>query len=124
MDPIADMLTVIKNGYMAGKLDVIVPYSKFKFAVAKALEKEKFVGQVEKSDSKLKIVLLYENHKPKITQINKISKLGLRVYIRSKNIKKVKGGRGIVLVSTPKGVMTGNEAKKSNLGGEVICQVW
>ena len=88
------------------------------------LEKEKFVGQVEKSDSKLKIVLLYENHKPKITQINKISKLGLRVYIRSKNIKKVKGGRGIVLVSTPKGVMTGNEAKKSNLGGEVICQVW
>jgi len=124
MDPIADMLTVIKNGYMANKHEVIVPYSKFKFAVAKVLEKEKFVGKIDKSDATLKIALLYENQQPKLTQVNKISKLGLRIYVRSKNIKKVKGGIGIVIISTPKGILTGDEAKKLNLGGEVICQVW
>lgn len=124
MDPIADMLTVIKNGYMASKADVVVPYSKFKFSVAKVLAKEKFVGEVEKIESKIKITLLYEDQKPKMAQVSKISKLGLRVYTKSKNIKKVKGGRGIVLISTPKGVMTGDEARKTNLGGEVICEVW
>src|SRR3990172_10361225 len=116
MDPIADMLTVIKNGYMANKHEVIVPYSKFKFAVAKVLEKEKFVGKIDKSDATLKIALLYENQQPKLTQVNKISKLGLRIYVRSKNIKKVKGGIGIVIISTPKGILTGDEAKKLNLG--------
>jgi small subunit ribosomal protein S8 len=138
VDPIADMLTAIRNAYLVKKPEVLVPYSKFKLEVAKALEKEKFVGTVKKLDARLagplrhetspraKIIinLLYENQKPKLHEIKKVSKLGLRVYTKSKNIKKVKGGRGIILISTPQGVMTGEQAKAKKMGGEVICRAW
>ncbi|OGD84689.1 30S ribosomal protein S8 [Candidatus Curtissbacteria bacterium RIFCSPLOWO2_01_FULL_41_18] len=124
MDPIADMLVAIKNGYMAKKSQVLVPYSKFKFEIAKVLEKENFVGKTQKKDNLLLVDIIYDNKNPKLHQIKKVSKLGLRIYIKSKNIKKVKGGRGITIISTPKGVMAGHDAKKKNLGGEVICQVW
>ncbi len=124
MDPVADMLVAIKNGYMAKKPQVLIPYSNFKFEIVKILEKENFVGKVSKHDSKIAVELLYENQIPKIKEIQRISKLGLRVYLKSKKIKKVKGGRGIVVVTTPEGVMSGKDAKKKNLGGEIICQVW
>ena len=124
MDPIANMLVAVKNAYLAKKKEVIVPHSKFKFSVAKVLEKERFVSKVDHSGSKIKIVLLYENQAPKIKKIKKISKPGLRIYLKSKNIKKIKGGKGIAIISTPQGVMTDNEAKIKKLGGEVICQVW
>lgn len=123
MDPVADFLIIIKNGYMAKKDEVLVPYSNFKHEIAKILEKENFIGKVSKEDSKMKIELLYEAGSPKIGEIKKVSKLGLRVYTKSKNIKKVKGGRGLTIVSTPKGLMTGYEARKKKLGGEVICIV-
>jgi len=131
MDPIADMLVTIKNGYMAQKPKVFVPYSGFKLQIAKVLEKEKVVSKVTKKSTRdlknkpeIEIELLYEGRKPKVWQIKRVSKLGLRVYTKSKNIKKLKGGRGIVIISTPKGVMTGSEAKAKNLGGEIICQIW
>lgn len=125
MDPISNMLVSIKNAYMAKKDNLLVPYSKFKFAVAKVLEKEGYVGLVEKHKSgKIEINLVYQNQKPRLTEVKRISKLGLRVYTKSKNIKKVKGGLGITIISTPKGVMTGKIAKEKKLGGEVICQVW
>lgn len=124
MDPIADMLTIIRNGYMARKMQVEVPYSKFKLEIAKVLEREKFVEKVQKSNFHIVITLLYENHQPKISKITRVSKLGLRIYIKSQDIKKIKGGKGIIILSTPKGVMTGKEAKMKSLGGEVICQVW
>lgn len=124
MDPIADMLVAIKNGYMAKKPKVVMPYSKFKLAVAKVLEKEKFVQSVVMEDKVIQIELIYENKKPKIETIKKMSKLGLRVYVKSKNIKSIRGGRGLVIVSTPKGVMSGKEAKAKNLGGELICHIW
>jgi len=131
MDPVADMLVTIKNGYMAKKPKVFIPYSGFKLEIAKVLEKEKIVSSVSKKDSrlpagntKIEIELLYKDQKPRIREIKRVSKLGLRVYTKSKNIKQVKGGRGIVIISTPKGVMTGNDAKAKNLGGEVICQIW
>ncbi|MBI2327265.1 30S ribosomal protein S8 [Candidatus Curtissbacteria bacterium] len=124
MDPVADMLTIIKNGYMAKKPEVFVTYSKFKLAIASILEKEEFIGKVEKQDAKIKISLLYQNQKPKVTQIKRISKLGLRIYTRSKNIKNIKGGKGLVIVSTSQGVMNAKEAKSKNLGGEIICQLW
>ena len=125
MDPIADMLVIIKNGYGAHMLKVTLPTSKFRYQVAKVLEKSGFVGNVSKTDNKLNIDLVYQNdQKPKITKIRKVSKLGLRYYTKSKNIKSIKGGRGITVLSTSVGVMTGEEAKKINLGGEVICQVW
>ncbi len=124
MDPVANMLVIIKNGYMANKVNVLVPYSKFKFDIVKVLEEQKFVGKVSKKESKIEIDLLYENQKPKIQEMRKISKLGLRVYSKSKHINSVRGGRGLTIISTPDGVMTGAEARKKNLGGEVICQLW
>lgn len=124
MDPIADMLVAIKNGYMAQKPKVAMPYSKFKLAVAKVLEKEKFVQKVEMQENIIEIDLIYENKKPKIESIKKMSKLGLRVYVKSKNIKSIRGGRGLTIISTPQGVMSGKEARTKNLGGELICQIW
>ena len=124
MDPIADMLITIKNGYMANLLSVLVKRSKFKLEIAKTLEKANFVGKVEEKDGKIAIELLYEKQKPKITQIQRVSKLGLRVYVKSKKIQPLKGGRGTYLISTPGGVMTGTDAKSKKLGGEIICKVW
>lgn len=124
MDPVADMLAAIKNGYMAKKPKIVVPSSKFKVEIAKVLASEKFIEKVEKKSNNLEIVLFYENKKPKLSQIKKVSKLGLRVYKKSREIPQIRGGRGIVVISTPKGVMTGKEAKSKNLGGEIICQLW
>lgn len=124
MDPVADMLVAIKNGYLAKKVQILVPFSKFKYEIAKVLENEKFVGKTAKKDNQILIELFYENGKPKITDIKRVSKLGLRVYEKSKNIKKIKGGRGILVITTPKGLMTGEQAKTKKLGGEVICRVW
>ncbi len=124
MDPVADMLVTIKNGYMARKNHVVVPYSNFKFEIAKILEKEKFIDKIEKEDKTIKIVLAYDNKKPRITSIKKVSKLGLRIYIKSKNIGKIKGGRGMAIVSTSKGVMADRDARRQKLGGEVICKLW
>ena len=124
MDPIADLLITIKNGYMAKKKEVVAPYSKFKLAIAKVLEKEKFIGKVEQEDRLINIELLYENGKPKVTSIKKISKLGLRVYSKSKRLKSTRGGRGMTLISTPQGVMSAKEAKSKRLGGEVIAEIF
>lgn len=124
MDPVANMLVVIKNGYMAKKEKVSAPFSKFKFEIAKVLAEKKFVAKVSKNDNRIEIDLIYNNQKPRITQIKRISKLGLRVYTNSKHIKSIKGGQGMTILSTPKGVMANDEAKRKNLGGEVICQVW
>ena len=124
MDPVANMLVSVKNGYLAKKTQVSVPFSKFKYEIAKVLENEKFVGKTAKKDNKILIELFYEDGKPKITDIKRVSKLGLRVYEKGKNIKKIKGGRGILVVTTSKGLMTGKSAKEKQLGGEVICRVW
>ncbi|MDP2632217.1 MAG: 30S ribosomal protein S8 [Candidatus Curtissbacteria bacterium] len=124
MDPIADMLITIKNGYMARKPSVIVPLSKFRLEIAKVLEAEKLIGKINVENKKITIDLIYENNKPKISQIQKVSKLGLRVYVKSKKIPNLKGGRGTYVLSTPQGVMTGKDAKSKQLGGEVICKVW
>lgn len=124
MDPVADMLVTIKNGYMAKKPFISVPLSKLKLDIIKVLEKQNFVGKVEKKDKSLTVELLYQDKKPKIHDIKRVSKLGRRVYSRGKHLKWVKGGRGILVVSTPQGVMDSKEAKTKNLGGEVICEVW
>lgn len=123
MDPVADMLTIVRNGYLAKKPEVTTPYSKFKLEIAKILERENFVSKINKKDSTIIIDLLLKGHKT-LHQIKKVSKPGLRVYTKSKKIKPLKGGRGLIIISTPKGVMTAKEAKKKNLGGEVICEIW
>ncbi len=125
-DPIADMLTRIRNALMAKKPEVIIPYSKIKIAIAKILEKENFVSKVDvvtnkkKRRSEIKINLKEQ----KIHELKRISKPGCRVYIKANEIKKIKSGKGILIVSTSRGIMTGHEAKKRKLGGEVIAEIW
>ncbi|MDP1883923.1 MAG: 30S ribosomal protein S8 [Candidatus Moranbacteria bacterium] len=133
LDPIAEMLTRIRNAQQAGHQNVVVGASRLKSAIAKILEKEGFVAAVakEKSDAieNIKIELKYHrisNTKkmPAIKEIKRVSKEGQRIYVKSKDIRAVKNNFGISIISTPKGVMTGFEARKQGLGGEVICEVW
>lgn len=127
-DPIADMLTRIRNGYRASKIEVTIPHSNLKEAVAKLLQKKDILGEVKVAEKNKKktitCYLLYKNGKAPIEHIKRISKPGQRVYKKASEIKPTLGGYGISIVSTSKGVMTGMEAKKKNLGGEVICEVW
>ncbi|MGI5828302.1 MAG: 30S ribosomal protein S8 [Patescibacteria group bacterium] len=127
-DPIADMLTRIRNGYMAQKESIIVPHSKFKEEIAKVLTANRFLKEVtvEEEDKKkfLVIDLLYVNGKPAVTAVEKISKAGRRMYRGRKKLPYVLSGLGKAIISTSKGVMTAEEARKQSLGGEVICQIY
>ena len=127
-DPISDMLTRIRNAIAVGKGEVSLPYSKIKLSVAQILVKNGFLSDVSSSgkgiDKKIVIVINEENSNPKITEIDRLSRPGRRLYVKAKEIPKVKSGRGMVVVSTPKGVMSGDDAKKSAIGGELICKVY
>lgn len=133
-DTIAEMLTKIRNAQRAGHDEVWINFSKLKLALAKILEREGFIENVmeEKSEDnfkKIKIGLKYykisETKKtPAIKDIQRVSKEGKRVYVKSKDIRKVKDGFGMAIVSTSKGIMTGEESRKSGLGGEYVCKVW
>jgi len=126
MDPVSDMITIIKNGYLARKQLVSAPYSGLKERIAKKLLDLGFLSNVEKSSDKktLKIELLYIEKEPVLKEVKRISKPSLRIYRASKDIPRILSGRGEVLISTPKGILTGKEAKKANLGGELILKVW
>lgn len=127
-DPIADLLTRIRNAGMVGKTEVRVPTSKIKKVVAEQLVKNKYLADVKLEDGKPRGTLVITLAKPgensPITEISRVSKPGRRVYMAAADIPKVKQGRGIVLVSTSKGVMTGGEAVKQKLGGEVLLKVY
>lgn len=133
LDPISDMLTRIRNAQKAGHQDVMIPFSKLKLSIAKILVERQFVQSVKKEiEGKfpvLRLVLSYDMSQrtkkiPAISGIKRISKQGQRVYAKKDAIKNVKNGYGISIVSTSKGLMTGDKARKSGLGGEVICEVW
>ena len=127
-DPVADLLTRIRNAIAIGKNEVRVPTSKLKFAVADKLQKTNYLEKVEVEDAKprgiLHIVINNEGENARINEIEKVSTPGRRIYAGVNEIPKVKSGRGIVLISTSKGVMTGREAVKAHLGGEVLVKVW
>lgn len=126
-DPIADMLTRIRNAQAAGRPEAVIPFSKMKLALAKVLKDNGFIGDCKEiSDEKpfISVDLNYENGKSKINGITRISKPGNRVYIRNKDLHKYLRGFGIYVLSTPKGIMSDKEAKKKNLGGELICSIW
>ena len=126
-DPIADMLTRIRNGQTARQPSVQVPASKRKLAIAKVLEKEGYLGSVkaENVDGKdtLTLELKYYQDKPVIERLERVSRPGLRAYRAKDELPKVLGGLGVAIVSTPKGVMTDREARRSGQGGEVLCVV-
>ena len=128
-DPIADMLTRIRNANTVSHATVEVPASKLKVQLAKLLKEEGFIADYEvKEEGKFKnivITLKYEaNGKPVITKLQRVSKPGLRHYSKAKNLEKVLGGMGIAVVSTPKGLLTDRKARKENVGGEVLCYVY
>lgn len=127
-DPISDMLTRIRNASLARKAEVVLPYSKFKFALASLLEKEGFLAGVKEtaSDHKLlEVKLKYsEAGDSVISGIKRVSKPGQRIYLSADKLPRTNSGYGITVVSTSKGLLTDKEARKSHLGGEVVCQVW
>ena len=128
-DPIADMLTRIRNATMARHEFVLMPWSKMRLAITKILNEEGFISNYEVLRGKpvrvIKIHLKYMDKKqPAISGLKRISKPGLRVYVQKAEIPRVYGGLGIAILSTPKGVMTGQQAWKQSLGGELLCYVW
>ncbi|MFN3568504.1 MAG: 30S ribosomal protein S8 [Caldimicrobium sp.] len=128
-DPIADMLSRIRNALMAKKKTVIVPASKMKLEIVKILKDEGFIEDYkyvdEKPQPKIEIILKYTDNKQSvITGIRRVSKPGRRVYLGYKFIPKVLDGLGISIVSTSQGIMTDHEARKRKIGGEVICEIW
>lgn len=127
-DPIADLLTRIRNAKMVGKNEIRVPSSKMKKVVADQLKKNGYLTAVKVESAKPRDVLVVtineEGENSTINEIDRISKPGRRVYVGASDIPKVKSGRGIVLVSTSKGVMTGTEAAKNKLGGELLLKVY
>ena len=128
-DPIADMLTRIRNANMVRHEFVLLPWSKMNLAIVRIMKEEGFIDNYEVLKGKparmIKVYLKYTDKKqPAILGLQRISKPGLRVYARSSEIPRVYGGLGIAILSTSKGVMTGQRAWKQHLGGELLCYVW
>lgn len=127
-DPIADLLTRIRNAAMVGKHEVRVPASKIKKTIAEQLVKNNYLADVKVEAGKPRDTLVITINKPgensNITEITRLSKPGRRVYVATTEIPRVKSGRGIVLISTSKGVITGQEAVKQRLGGELLLKVY
>ncbi len=126
-DPIADLLTRIRNGSIALIPEVKLSHSNMKESIALILLKEGYVSDVQvsaKPIKTIKIKLKYEDRKGVITGLKRVSRPGLRRYVNAANIPRVLGGMGLAILSTPKGVMTGSEARKQNVGGELLCNIW
>ena len=128
-DPIADMLTRIRNGSMARHQSVLIPTSKSKMSLARILKEEGYIRDfdvpMEMGDRMFCVWLKYGvDKKPVVTGLRRVSKPGLRVYSKRTEIPMVLGGLGISVLSTPQGLMTGREAFRKNLGGEIVCYVW
>ena len=131
MDPIANMLSAIKNSYMVGKPFIEIPYSKQREQVAKVLEKRGFLAKIKVFNPKdapykgLHLDLAYDETKvPSLNEIMRVSRPGRRLYMKASELRPVKSGYGLLVVSTPRGMMSGEDARKKKLGGEVICKVW
>jgi small subunit ribosomal protein S8 len=128
VDPIADMLTRIRNAIMASHDNVLVPSSRTKLSIAKILKEKGFIDDYEvlkgKPQPMIKIHFKYKDEQPAILGLERVSKPGLRVYVGKQEISRVYGGLGIAILSTSKGIMTGQEAWRQHLGGEILCYVW
>jgi small subunit ribosomal protein S8 len=127
-DPIADMLTRIRNGIMARHTRVVIPASNIKVAIAKILKDEGYIRDYEvlkdSPQGSIRITLRYVDRRPVLNQLKRVSKPGLRVYTGRDGIPRVRGGLGTAILSTSQGVMSGREAYRQGLGGEVLCYVW
>ncbi|MBC16371.1 30S ribosomal subunit protein S8 [Pseudodesulfovibrio profundus] len=124
VDPVADMLTRIRNAYGAYHTDVAVPASKMKASIAGILKEEGYITDYAVEDRDISITLKYANGKPLITGLKKISKPGRRVYVGAADIPRVQNGIGICIVSTSKGLLEGAKAKEAKIGGELLAEIW
>ncbi len=127
-DPIADMLTRIRNAVAVKKPEVVLPYSKLKFNLAKILQAESYIGKVDKVKNgkfdEIRIELKYNNRGPAIRRIQRVSRPGQRVYVSGKELPRVLNGYGIAILSTSQGIMTNKQARKQKIGGELMCEIW
>lgn len=127
-DPVADMLTRIKNAYLARRASVVIPHSKVKEAIAQVLLDNHYIGsfKVEPNGPQPSLVveLTYTGKTPALTDVKRVSSPGRRLYMPVDRIPKALGGYGVTIVSTSQGVMSDRDAKKKNIGGEILCQVW
>ncbi len=127
-DPVADMLTRIRNALNASKNEIVVPHSNLKARLADQMVKAGYLYKVEVVEAKprpfLKITIHRDGDAPSISEIKRLSKPGRRLYAGADDIPRIKSGRGVVIVSTSRGVMTGQQARKQRLGGELICQIY
>lgn len=128
MDPISDLLIRIKNAQRAGHESAEIPFSKMKLEIARIMEKEGFLGKVDrkgaKPKEKLVVNLRYNQGSPAIQDLKRISKSGQRIYFSADKIRPVKQGYGLAIISTSQGLMTDKEARQKKVGGEMICQIW
>jgi small subunit ribosomal protein S8 len=128
MDSISNMIIMMKNASLAGKESVSFPYSKMKNAIAECLKQEGYIKSIGKKVKKgqpiLEIGLIYEDKKPKITGAERISKQSRRIYFGMKNIHSVRNGSGVLVLSTPKGILSGKVARKEQVGGEALFKLW
>ncbi len=127
VDPIADMLTRIRNALAVGHYSVEMPYSKTKYAIAKVLEANKYIVDVTvEGEAKKKLALGLGNGKDgrRFRELHRVSKPGRRVFVTATEVPSVLGGRGVAIVSTSSGIMSGHDARKKGIGGELMCKVW
>ena len=127
-DPIADLLARVRNGVRAQKIDIVVPYSKMKAEIARILKDEGYIADYAVDTSaahpRIRITNKLVDKTSAITGLRRVSRPGLRRYVGADEIPRVLGGLGINILTTPKGVMTGRQARKSGIGGEILCEVW
>jgi small subunit ribosomal protein S8 len=127
-DPISDLLNRIRNAATARHESTIVPASKMKLAIARVLKQEGFIKDYEvlrdKPHRTIKIYIRYENNRPFISGMERVSKPGLRVYLGKGEIPRIRGGAGVAIVSTSKGLKTGHQAWRLGMGGELLCYIW
>lgn len=124
VDPISDMLTRIRNAYAVGKDELSMPKSTVKAAILAILKEKGYIEDYSENGNLLNIKLRYEGQQPAVKSIKRVSKPGRRIYVAKDKIPTVLSGHGIAVVSTSKGIMTGDVAKRENLGGELICEVY
>ena len=128
MDSISNMIIIMKNGSLAGKDSVTFPYSKMKNAIGECLKKAGYISEISKKVKKgqplLEVGLVYVDKKPKITEVERISKQSRRVYFGMKDIHSVRSGSGLLVLSTPKGILSGKDARIQQVGGEALFRIW
>ncbi len=124
IDPIADMLTRIRNALAVKKAYVEIPLSRIKWEIALILKEEGFIEEAHKDERVITITLKYEGKEPAITSLKRVSKPGCRIYAKAKELPVVLDNLGIAIVSTPQGVMTNKQARKKRVGGEVLCEIY